>query len=38
MCFFFVGVVTSNLQREIRELREQVAKLQEKRAGSQDAA
>lgn len=30
MCFFFVAAVTSNLQREIRELREQVAKLQEK--------
>ncbi len=38
MCFFFVAAVTSNLQREIRELREQVAKLQEKRVGSQDAA
>jgi len=31
MCFFFVAVVTSNLQREVRELREQVAKLEEKR-------
>jgi len=31
MCFFFVAAVTSNLQREVRELREQVAKLQEKR-------
>jgi hypothetical protein len=38
MCFFFVAAVTSNLQREIRELREQVAKLQEKRVGSHDAA
>jgi hypothetical protein len=33
MCFFFVATVTSNLQREVRELREQVAKLQEKQAG-----
>jgi hypothetical protein len=38
MCFFFAATVTSNLQREIRELREQVAKLQEKRVGSRDAA
>jgi hypothetical protein len=38
MCFFFVAAVTSNLQREVRELREQVAKLQEKRVGSSDAA
>ena len=38
MCFFFVAAVTSNLQREIRDLREQVAKLQEKRIGSHDAA
>jgi hypothetical protein len=30
MCFFFAAIATSNLQREIRELREQVAKLQEK--------
>lgn len=30
MCFMFVAIVTSNLQREIRELREQVAKLQAK--------
>ncbi len=33
MCFFFVAIVTLSLQREIRELREQVAKLQEKRVG-----
>jgi NADH:ubiquinone oxidoreductase subunit 6 (subunit J) len=38
MCFFFVAAVTSNLQREVRDLREQVARLHEKRAGSQDAA
>jgi len=38
MCFFFVAAVTSNLQREVRDLREQVAKLQGKRVGSQDAA
>ncbi len=30
ICFMFVATVTSNLQREVRELREQVAKLQEK--------
>ena len=29
MCFFFVAAVTSSLQREVCELREQVAKLQE---------
>ena len=28
MCFFFVGGVTFHLQREIRELRKQVAELQ----------
>lgn len=38
MCFVFVAVVTSTLQREIRELREQVVKLQEKKIGSSDAA
>ncbi|HLX94234.1 MAG TPA: hypothetical protein VKU37_00660 [Verrucomicrobiae bacterium] len=38
MCFCFVATVTSNLQREIRELREQVVKLQGKRVGSHDAA
>ena len=38
MCFFFVAAVTANLQREVCELREQVAKLQEKRVGSQDGA
>ena len=32
ICFFFVAAVTSNLQREVRDLREQVAKLQEKRS------
>ena len=31
MCFFFVAAVTSNLQGQIRELKEQVAQLQEKR-------
>ena len=36
MCFFFVAAVTSNLQREVRDLRDQVAKLQEKRVGSRD--
>jgi hypothetical protein len=33
MCFFFVAAVTSNLQREVNELREQVAKLQDKQGG-----
>ena len=31
MCFFFVGAATSQMQREIRELRKQVVELQEKR-------
>lgn len=30
MCFFYVGSTTSNLHREIRELRQQVADLQSK--------
>jgi hypothetical protein len=38
MCFFFVAAVTSNLQREIRELRKQVTDLQAKQASSHDAA
>jgi len=38
MSFFFVAAVTSSLQREVRELREQVTKLQEKRVSSHDAA
>jgi hypothetical protein len=38
MCFFFVAIVTSNLQREVVELREQVAKLHGKRVGPHDAA
>jgi hypothetical protein len=38
MCFFFVAAVTTNLQREVRELREQVAKLQGKQVASNDAA
>ena len=38
MCFFLVAAVASNLQREVRDLREQVAKLQEERVGSHDAA
>ena len=33
MCFFFVGAVTSQMQGEIRELRKQLAELQEKRVG-----
>ena len=31
MCFFFVGAATSQMQREIRELRKQVTELQVKR-------
>ncbi len=31
MCFFFVGAATSQMQREIRELRKQLTELQEKR-------
>lgn len=31
MCFFFVGSVTSQMHREIRELRRQLAELQQKR-------
>ena len=38
MCFFFVAAATSGLQREVRELREQLAKLKDKQAGSHDAA
>ena len=30
MCFFFMAAVTVNLQREVRDLREQVAKLEGK--------
>jgi hypothetical protein len=33
-----VASVTSSLQREVRELREQVAKLQEKPVGPHDVA
>ena len=33
MCFFFVGTATSRMQGEIRDLRKQVAELQEKRVG-----
>ena len=38
MCFFFVGAATSQMQKEIRELRKQVADLQSKQASSHDAA
>jgi len=31
MCFFFVGMTTSAMYREIRELRGQVAELQQRR-------
>ena len=37
MCFFFVGSATSQMQKEIQELREQVADLQRKQVGSHDA-
>jgi hypothetical protein len=37
MCFFFVAAVTSNMQREIRELRKQVTDLQAKQVSSHDA-
>lgn len=30
MCFFYVGLTTSSLQREIRELRQKVSDLQSK--------
>jgi hypothetical protein len=33
MCFFFVGSATWQMQKEIRELRKQVAALQDKQAG-----
>jgi hypothetical protein len=33
MCFFFVGSATWQMQKEIRELRRQVAELQDKQAG-----
>lgn len=38
MCFFFAANVTSRMDREIRDLREQVAKLQEKPVNPHDAA
>lgn len=31
MCFFFMGMATSNLQREIRELRQRVSELEQKK-------
>jgi hypothetical protein len=33
MCFFFVGLVTSQMQGEIRELRKQLTELQAKQTG-----
>ena len=33
MCFFFVGAATSQMQREIRQLRKQLTGLLEKRVG-----
>ena len=33
MCFFFVGIVTSQMQGEIGELRKQLADLKENRVG-----
>jgi polyhydroxyalkanoate synthesis regulator phasin len=38
MCFFFVGSATSQMQKEIQELRKQVADLQSKQVSSHDAA
>ena len=38
MCFFLVGLATSQMQKEIRELRKQVADLQSKQVSSPDAA
>ena len=33
LCFMFVGYMTSHLQREIRDLRDQIAQLQKAKAG-----
>ena len=33
MCFFFVGGVTSQMQLEIRELRQRLSELEQKRSG-----
>ena len=33
MCFLFLGAATSQMQREIGELRKQLAELQEKQVG-----
>lgn len=33
MCFFFVGSATWQMQKEVRELRKQVAELQGKQTG-----
>ena len=38
MCFFFTAMATSQMQKEIRELRKQVTDLQSKQASSHDAA
>jgi hypothetical protein len=38
LCFFFVGSATSQMQKEIRELRKQVTDLQDKQVSSHDAA
>jgi hypothetical protein len=37
MCFFFVGSATSQMQKEIQELRKQVADLQSKKVSSDNA-
>jgi hypothetical protein len=34
MCFFFVGAATSQMQKEIRELRKQVTDLQSRQVSS----
>jgi len=38
MCFFFGGVVTFRLEREIRELRGQIARINQMPAAGSDAA
>jgi len=38
MCFIFVGAATSQMQKEIRELRKQVVDLQTKQSSSHDVA
>jgi hypothetical protein len=37
MCFFFVGIATSNMQREIRELRQELDDLRREQLKSRTA-